>query len=340
VKFILKTALKILVLSIILVIPVGLLITSLSLNQRNIPILNLGIRNILQYAQNYSLLIFFISYLFASLLVTALIDKLKVKSIIALHLPAFIVGAVFAGGIYLTRHWHYPLSPGTKTVQLDHRTFIREGVFNEIPEKAIMLTRSSDNNLTLYLYDKTSDDLSITRNLKTGSSGKNTIFIDESKRVVTLRYRKNKGSDSLEIPFRVFAVENKLFDNPLINRYLLQIRNVSTSLRSYIGSLSQTEKYIFAGALFISVLMILIPLTYALNDRGWGFAGLVGIIIIIAITPFFYGAIINMFRKVSVNLSFLRQFSYLSIPLILCVIGIFLDILVKIIGRRKKQFAR
>ena len=130
-KFILKTALKILVLSIILIIPVGLIITCLSITQRGIPVGNLGVRNIFLYAQNYSLLIFFISYLMSSLLVTSLIDKLKVKSVIALHIPALIVGTVFAGGIYFTRYRHYPLPLGENTLKLDHKTFLREGVFNE-----------------------------------------------------------------------------------------------------------------------------------------------------------------------------------------------------------------
>jgi hypothetical protein len=339
VKFILKTALKILVLSIILVIPVGLLITCLSLNQRGIPVGNLGVRNILLHAQNYSLLIFFISYLLSSLLVTSLIDKLKVKSIIALHLPALIVGAVFAGGIYFTRYKHYPLPLSKNAIKLDYKTFIRDGVFHDVSGKAIMLKRSSENNFTLYLYDKTSNDLSITGNLSRGKIRKDLVSIDEPNRVVQFTYKKNKATESLKIPFSAFTVNNELFDNPLINRYLRQIRIVMISINRYIDAFSQTGKYIFSGVLYLSVLMILIPLTYALNDRGWGFAGLIGIIVLLAVTPFFYGAIIKLFGKISFNLSFLRQYSYLSLPLMLCLFGVFLDILVKITGKRTKQNA-
>ncbi len=338
-KFILKTALKILVLSIILVIPVGLIITCLSLNQRGIPVGNLGVRNILLYAQNYSLLIFFISYLMSSLLVTALLDKLKVQSIIALHIPALIVGAVFAGGIYFTRYRHYPLPPGENTIKLDHKTFLRDGVFNEVSDKAIMLKSSGENNFTLYLYDKTSNDLSITGNLSAEKNGKDLVFIDEPNRIVYFTYKKNQATGLLKIPFNAFTVNNKLFDNPLLHRYMRQIRNVINSIKKYMDALPQTEKYIFSGVLYLSVLMILTPLTYALNDRGWGFAGLIGIMILLVVTPFFYGAIIKLFGKVRFNLSFLRQYSYLSLPLLLCIFGIFLDILVKTTGERAKQNA-
>lgn len=338
-KFILKTALKILILSIILVIPVGLIITCLSLNQRGIPVGNLGVRNIFLYAQNYSLLIFFISYLMSSLLITSLIDKLKVKSVIALHMPALIVGAVFAGGIYFTRYRHYPLPLGENTIKLDHKTFLLDGVFHEVPDRAIMLKSSGKNNFTLYLYDKTSNDLWITENLSVKKTGKDLVFIDEPNRVVNFTYKKNQTIDSLKIPFNVFTANNKLFDNPLIDRYMRQLRNVIISIKKYTGALSQTGKYIFSGVLYLSVLMILIPLTYAFNDRGWGFAGLIGIIVLLVVTPFFYGAIIKLFGKVRFNLSFLRQYSYLSLPLVLCLFGVFLDILVKITGKRTKQNA-
>ncbi len=338
-KFILKTALKTLILSIILVIPVGLIVTYLSLNQRGIPVGNLGVRNIFLYAQNYSLLIFFVSYLMSSLLVTSLIDKLEVKSVIALHIPALMVGAVLAGGIYFTRYRHYPLPLGVNTIKLDHKTFLRDGVFNEVSDKAIMLKNSGENNFTLYLYDKTSNDLSITGNLSAEKNGNDLIFIDEPNRVVYFTYKKNQVTDSLKIPFNEFTVNNKLFDNPLIYRYMGQIRNVINLIKKYMYALSQTEKYIFSGVLYLSVLMILIPLSYALNDRGWGFAGLIGIIVLLVVTPFFYGAIIKLFGKVRFNLSFLRQYSYLSLPLVLCLFGVFLDILVKITGKRTKQNA-
>ncbi len=335
-KFILKTTIKILIFSVLFIIPIGLFITFFSLSGRNIPIWNIGIRNILLFSQNYSLLIIFISYLISTLLIISLTDKQKVRSIFLLHIPALIAGGILVGGIYLTRYRHYPLSLGEKNVQLDHRAFLRENVFNDVSGKLILIKKSENNYYTLYIYDRTKNDLVIANNVGIGTGKKNFISISQNNRRLNFTYERNKKSESLIIPYKDFTVKNDLINNRLINRYTVQIRKLTISLSNYFMNLDQTDKYIFLGTLFISVLMISIPLTYALNDGGWGFSGIIGVILLLVLLPFFYGAVFKILQRFRFGMSFLGRYSYLSSPLILCFCGFFIDLLVKIRRREKK----
>lgn len=253
-----------------------------------------------------------------------------------LHIPAIIAGGILIGGIYLTRNRHYPLSLGEKNVQLDHRAFLKENVFNDVNEKLILIKKSANNSYTLFLYDRTKNDLVIANNVSIGTGKNNFISISQKNRRLNFTYEQNKKRESLIIPYIEFTVKNDLINNRLINRYTVQIRKLTISLSNYFINLDQNDKYIFLGTLFISVLMISIPLAYTLNDSGWGFSGIIGVILLLVLLPFFYGAVFKILQRFHFGLSFLGRYSYLSSPLILCFCGLFIDLLIKIRGREKK----
>ena len=165
-KFIFKTIFKILVLFIILIIPVGLFITFFALNQKQIPVWNIGIRNIVLFSKNYALPIITISYFIATLLTVSLIDKMKVRSIFLLHIPAVLIGVVIIGVFFLIQSNNYPLSLIEKRMYLGYRTFFKENVFNDLRERSVLLMRTDQNQFTVYLYDKVNNSLIIMNNMR------------------------------------------------------------------------------------------------------------------------------------------------------------------------------
>jgi hypothetical protein len=95
------------------------------------------------------------------------------------------------------------------------------------------------------------------------------------------------------------------------------------------------DKFLFLGTLYLSLLMISIPLTYALNDGGWGFSGIIGVIFILIVLPFFYGVSLRTMQTFNINIPLLARFSYLLPSIIFGFIGILIDIAVKVRGIKK-----
>jgi hypothetical protein len=334
-KFILKTIVKIFILFFVLIIPIGLLVTFLSLAQRDIPLWNIGIRNVFRAAHVYTSPIIFLSYLLATLVTVSSLNKMLVRSVFLLHIPVLIVGGIIIGVFNFINQERGPLSLTDKDVRLGYRNFLKEDVFNDVDSKTIMVKQTEDNQRLLYLYDKTSNELFIMKNTKSAGEIVLPISIDSKRRIVTLSYVDKNKLQKMNIPFRNFSSHGGAVHNRILLFYLKHVKRAVNFLVTNYRKLPQPEKYMFLGTFLLSVVMISIPFTYALNDGGWGFSGMVGVIAIVIFLPFFYGAVIKILQSVNATPTFLGGYSYLFPTFLFCFCGIFIDIIVRIGGLRK-----
>jgi len=337
-RFLSRTVLKIAVLFIVLIVPVGLYIAFFTLNQRNIPIWNLGIRNLLITVRNLSLPIITVSFLLSTLFTVSLIDKMKVRSLFLLHFPALIIGAILLLIFYGTRAKEEPLQIKEQAVRLGYLSFFKEDVFNDLGKKKVLIKTESDNLYTIYIYDGSTGGLtilsktSIGTGTRTAEKGRNSMIIErDAKQIEFFSGRKSV----LTLPFSDFQKKENSINNPALRLYVQQVRKTITAIRSNTTHLRGIDLSLFISVFFLSVLMISIPLTYAMNDGGWGFSGITGVILILFLIPFFYGYMLKIVQGISMGGSFLGRYSYLFPALVFCGIGIILDIFIKVRGMKK-----
>ncbi len=329
-RLIFKITIKILIFFLLLLIPTALFIAFFSLNQRDIPLWNIGIRNTITMARNYSIPIVFVSYLVSTLLAVSLVDKTKVKSLLGLHIPPIIVGAILICIIYFTASTNVSPLNTKGAVQIGYRTFLRENVFNTISDTFLYYRKSDQNLYNLYIYDKNNNDLEIAQNISIGDS----LYVNHNKRELSIKYKEKNTTKSLNIPYKRLSYKSYITRNRLILFYSRQVRSVIEIIRAQFEKLPKSDAQIFAISMLFSVILISIPLTYALNDKGWGFLGIIAVFVIIFILPLLYGAIFKIFKKL--NLSLLGNYSYLFPSLVFCSCGIIIDILIKTIGSRSR----
>jgi hypothetical protein len=334
-RFILKTLIKIIIFFIVIIIPIGFFITFFVLNQRDIPVWNIGIRNILITTKDFALPTIIISFLFATLLTISLVDKMKVRSIFVLHIPAVLIGIALIIAFYGIQKNEQPLAIMAKDVRLGYLSFFRDNVFNQINNHSIMVKKPKRNIYTVYIYDKSNNKLTILNNVSYGKKGKNYMYINKDRKQIEFFYTQRGKSMVISVPFSDFRVKNSSINNRFIIFYVNQLRKTLTSIRGLYAKLTKIDVYILLGALFLSILMISIPLSYALNDGGWGFSGIIGVIFIFLVLPFLYGGVLRFLLNARINAAFLGRFSYLFPSIIFCGIGILFDILIKVRGMKK-----
>jgi len=328
-KFLGKTILKIFIYIIVLIIPVTLIVTCFALVNSSIPLWNIGIRNIIRYSVHLLLPSIFISYLIATLVVVSLIDKMKVRSLVLLHIPAIIAGGLLSGFLYFAQTEKMPIFLKKDTLQIGVNTFLRRDVFNEIED------RIKDLNY-FFMYNKKDGHLFYINNLYIRKRGKNFIYVDEKARSVRIVARDNPQIGQVSIPFSSFKTGNELLSQKIVSAYRNQIVKVYGHFRNAVSDLERQHRNILAGALFLSVLLISIPLSYGFNDRGWGFSGATGVFLILAALPYFYGFVFKILNKISPGPSFMGKYSYLFPAMVFCIIGLILDIVVKTGGRTRR----
>ena len=131
-KFLAKSILHIIIFMLILIIPVTLFVTFFTLRIINLPLWNIGIANVLIQARKFVAPSLVISYLLATLLVVARVDKMRVKSIFMLHIPAVVVACIIGGGLFMLQERQMMTQlPGPVERDMDlapHRFFRGPGV--------------------------------------------------------------------------------------------------------------------------------------------------------------------------------------------------------------------
>jgi hypothetical protein len=328
-KFIGRAIIRILILFVILIVPVGFFITFFALNQKNIPIWNIGIRNVLSVAGYYRVPIVAISYFIATLITVSLVDKMKIRSLILLHIPPVFIGAALIGGFYLSQTKQQPFKIIEHRVRLGYGSFLEKGVFNEVGNRAMMIQKNEQNLFTLYVYTRESNDLLVMDRVP-----RSAISIDQTGQKVSFTSGKRKKI-TYTVPFKDFHSYEGATSNRMFRLYVNQLRKTVYSFREYFQQAEGKQRFLFLGAVFISVLMISIPLTYALNDGGWGFSGITGAIFIVLVLPFVYGGIFFILQKIRFSASFLGSFAYLFPAMVFAIIGIVLDIAIKVRSIKK-----
>ncbi len=334
-RFIIKTIIKILILFFILIFPIGFFVPLFVLNLRHIPLWNIGIRNTLLFTRGYSLVIISASYLLATLLTISLVDKMKVRSIFLLHIPAVITGVILIGGFFLFQSNNYPLSIIDSELNLGFRSFFKDDVFNDMQYRSVLFRRNAQGKYTVYLYDKKDNRLTTMYNVSMSKKDKNSLSIQQDKNQVVFNYIQQKKLNTVKIPFNNFDTRNEILDNKMLLFYGKQLRRTAGYVQALLGKLTAADKFLFLGTLYLSLLMISIPLTYALNDGGWGFSGIIGVIFILVLLPFFYGVSLRTIQTFNINIPILARFSYLLPSIIFGFIGILIDIAVKVRGIKK-----
>jgi hypothetical protein len=334
-KFLVKTTIRILFYVVLLIIPVTLIVTFFALGRAHIPLWNVGIRNVVQYSRNFFLPSLFLSYLIATLLVISLIDKMKVKSLILLHISAIIVGCIFAAGIYYTRLITVS-SPQTKgELRLGYRNFFKEGVFIETKGRKLFIESGENDRRNLYLYDVKNNALSVVRDISTRREGKNQLLVDTLNRNISIRSKTDLPGGQAQISFGDFQRGKNINDSYLLTLYGTRIGLIQRIILSRLNPLGLLDRYLLLGSLFLSVLMISIPLVYGLNDRGWGFSGIIGVFFILAILPFWYGFVFRLIERFRPRVLLLGKYEYAFPSLIFVLCGILIDIIVKTREKRR-----
>jgi len=324
----------VLIFSLILTLPIGFLASFFYLGFNNIPSWNIGIRNLLIIFRNFSSLILFISYFIATLLVISIADKMVFRSLFILHLSVFISGAIFSGGIYLSRSKTHPLTPYPTKIKTGYLTFLKEGVFNQAGDKLIMIERGGNDSYTAYLYNKEENKLVILPEIKIGKKNKNYINIDKLKREAVVTYTQQGKTLTWKIGFKDFYREDNFIRNRLINFYVQHLRVLYNQLKQNFFPQKQLDQTLFILGMLISIVLIAIPASYTLNDGGWGFAGITGAFFILSVLPFFYRGILLLLLKFNIKIQLFHEYSYLFPATIFAATGILLDLFIIVRGSK------
>jgi hypothetical protein len=323
-KFILKTTLRILLLVLLFIVPIGLFISLLALGQRDIPLWNIGFRNVVASAYDFLLPIIFSTYIFSALFAVALVDPMKVKSIFALHIPPLIAGfiiVIYAGAV-----------PQKKaSITTGYRTFLRENVFNDNGNSLLYIRRKGPSEYQAYIYEKKTNNLVAVKQITVGKE----LRVDNKNRRILLDLKGTGRSDLYVFPFKGFTKKTIITQNKFLSFYETQIRSLLRSVRTEYGRLPDKDARIFGLFMALSVLLLSIPLTYALNDQGWGLSGIVSIFLILFLLPLIYRAVFGAINRAGGNPGFLGHYSYLFPSLVIIILGIIIDVATKIRRRDK-----
>jgi hypothetical protein len=326
-KFLVKSIINIFIFLIILFIPVTLFVTFMALGNSELPLWNIGIRNVLSSAREYLIPSIFISYLIATLIVVARVDKMKVKSLFLLHIPPIIAACIIGFGLLSLREKKGAFELPKKSVQVGPLMFLKRDVFAPAGTRQVLLKWETQGQHALYYYDTRNNSLSIVNNVYSGKKGKNQLYVDDRVRTVVIRSRNLPGG-VVSIPYSDFPHRENTTDLPIFRTYKKQIREIYGWLRKK-GFMQPPHSYVLFGALLLTFLMISVPLVYAMNDTGWGFSGIIGIFLVLALLPFFYNFMIKIINRSISLMSFMGGYAYLFPAIVFGICGLLLDLIVK-----------
>ncbi|MBN2324256.1 MAG: hypothetical protein JXQ30_11015 [Spirochaetes bacterium] len=326
-KYIIRTILRIVLLMLLFVIPIGFFMTALVLTGRDIPLSNIGIRNFLTVSKNLLIPIVLASYLFSTGLAVALTDKIKVRSVFLLHIPPLFVGAAI-GAFFFFSGLPITAKSATRGLVLGYSTFLKPGVFNEADGSMILPESEEKGRSLILIYNKTTNAL---LPLDTGPLAEH-IRADATRGFLSISYKQKTARYSGRFPFGAFVRETPLTSGRFVRFYTAQVRSLLLMIRGRYTSLAGTERAVYGFFLSLSVFLLLIPLVYAMNDRGWSFFGIIGLFTVLFVLPLFYRALFRI-RDV------FGTYSFLTPAIAAAGCGIIIDILIAIRERKKSPFS-
>lgn len=329
-KFIIRTTLRIIFLTLLFTVPIGLFITVLMLAGRDVPLWNIGIRNILIVSKNLLVPIVLASYLFSTLFALALVDRMKMRSIILLHVPPLVAGAVIAAVLAFSGLIDIIDTSGAidRNTAVGYRTFLKRDVFNRVDGSMIRMSQDVPARSSLLLYEKDSNTLIPMNNISLSKS----VKIDRAKRLLLISYEGKTIRYSKGFPFSDFVKKSPLTSGRFVGFYTGHVRSLLRTVRSQYFNLTGRDRMLFGGFLFLSVLLFSISLTNVMNDRGWRLFGIVAVFFILFLLPLFYRAIFRITDTAGINPEFLGRYSFLFPAILAGGCGIIIDILAKIFG--------
>jgi hypothetical protein len=330
-RFIAREMSKILLRFAVLLTPIGLFVSFLLLGRRGIPAWNIGIRNVIALALGNAAPIAIVSYLAATLLTVALIDKTKVRSIFLVHIPPILAAVIILGGLYLIQNKRQPFPLVRGALTLGRKVFIKENVFTNLKEYSLFLKEKGKDPLTLFIYDRAKNDLGVIPGLRFERGKPNALYLDDRSETVVI---KRKGAEILSFPYREFGSKPAVTGNRLVRFYAKGAGAAAKILEAHGAKLRRRDRYLFSAALLLSVLMLSIPLTFAFNDAGWGFSGLTGAVLVLAALPYVYWGVFKAFQATGLRAYLTVGYGYLFPCAILCLLGVLIDLIIKIKARR------
>ena len=322
---------KILLRFAVLLTPIGLFVSFLLLGRRGIPAWNIGIRNVIALALGNAVPIAVVSYLVATLLTVALIDKTKVRSIFLLHIPPILAAVIILGGLYLIQNTRQPFPLVRGALTLGRKVFIKENVFTNLKEYSLLLEEKGKDPLTLFIYDRAKNDLDVIPGLRFERVKPNALYLDDRSETVVI---KRKGAEILSFPYREFGSKPAVTGSRLVRFYAKGAGAAAKILEAHGAKLRRRDRYLFSAALLLSVLMLSIPLTFAFNDAGWGFSGITGAVLVLAALPYVYWGVFKAFQATGLRAYLTVGYGYLTPCAILCLLGFLIDLIIKIKARR------
>lgn len=342
-RFILRTTLKLLILLIAVAIPLTLLVTLFALHQGQLPLWNIGARNVLRSAGRFAVPSLLIGYLLATLLVVALVDKMKVRSLPMLHAPPLLAGALLAGALYLAGasvgREQLPFSLDRNPVRAGVNTFVPRDAFVPAGDRVLYLGGSGG---PLYLYDRGEGSTLVMGEVRTSRRGSGGLYLDPAGRRVVIhpppgavhhpgRDRTRGEGGPIGIPYAAFQEQDPLLSNPLLVAYAGQLRTLFREAREAAGRLERQRRTVLLGALSLSLLLLVVPMAYGLNDRGWGFAGVAGALLLLAVLPVACGLVLAAARRLQ-EAGGLGGHPFLFTAAVFALLGIVLDLVIALRG--------
>jgi hypothetical protein len=289
---------------------------------------NIGFRNILVTARGFFMPIVIGSYLIAALITVALLDKTKVRSIVLLHIPPLVAGALVIGGAYLAQRGSGPFPVMRSSLSLGWRVFVKESVFNEIRGRTLLLRGTGRGaGYDVFVHEDKSGKVDVYPDVRPGRKGGRSLYVDEAEEALAVS--QGPGRRTLLIPYDEFDVRPVLSRNVLVRAYTERIRELRDIIGVHANRLSGRDRRLFFAALFLSVLMISIPLTFALNDAGWGFSGLTGALAVLAALPYLYWGVFTLVWRTRLRSYMAVGYGYLYPCVLVCSLGVLVDLLVK-----------
>lgn len=335
-RFILRTTLKLLLFVFVLAVPVTLVVTLFALHQSPLPLWNIGVRNVIRYAGGFVTPSLLISYLLATLLVVALVDKMKVRSVAILHIPPLLAGALLGGVLFLVGSGgqdQLPFHIDRNPVRVGVNTFVRRDAFLSAGDKILYLDGKGE---PLYLYDRGDGSTTVMREVRLSRRGGGGLYLDPEKRQVVIHPSgaaapRGKG-EPIELPYAEFVEHDSVLANPLVGAYARRLRSLFLQVEEGAEHLERRQRTALLGTLFLSLLLLSVPMAYGLNDRGWRFAGLAGVLLILAILPAAYALVVSAAERFQASGRLPVFHPFLLTAAVFAFLGIVLDLVIALRG--------